>query len=132
MASTRSNWSSVAYAGALAVTTVGDERHPVIVIRFTHGRTATIDFNNGEHVDYAAAITTASKTRHIPVGLDSLFVDTASAILGFLDSGVPTIDRKQSLAVRAILDAAADPRARSGFVRLDQSVAAELAGPVTA
>lgn len=119
-------------AGALAVASVGDERHPVIVIRFTHGRTATIDFNNGTHVDYAATLSTATQTRYLPVGLDTLFEDTASAILDFLESGEPAIDRRQSLTVRAILDTAVDPRARSGFVRLDQSIAAELAGPITA
>ncbi len=104
---------------ALAVNSVGDEKHPVITILFTEGRTAVIDFNIGTHVGYAATVTTAKGTRYIPVGLDTLFVDTASAVLDFLETGEPTIARQESLMVRAILDVIADPASRSGYVQLE-------------
>ncbi len=104
---------------ALAAHSVGDEQHPVIIIVFTEGRTAVIDFNIGTHVDYAATVTTATGTQYIPVGLDTLFIDTASAILDFLETGQPTIARQESLMVREILDVIADPASRSGYIQLE-------------
>ena len=117
-------------AGPLSVMSVGDERHPQITIKFTHGRTAMVDFNIGNHVPYAAAITTTKQTDFVTVDTDSLFVDTARAILEFFQSDRPLVDRKQSLAVRAILDGISNPQARSRFVSLDKTAASELTGPV--
>ena len=117
-------------SGALSVMSVGDERHPQITIRFTHGRVAMVDFNIGTHVQYEAAITTAKETVFVTVDTDTLFVDTAAAILDFFEADRPMVDHKQSLAVRAILDGIANPQARSRFVHLDKTAASELPGPV--
>jgi hypothetical protein len=95
-------------SGALSVMLAGDERHPQIRINLTHGRVAMVDFNIGTHVPYEDAITTAQKTEFVTVDTDTLFVDTVDAIINFLVAGRSRIDRKQSLAVRANLDAAAN------------------------
>jgi hypothetical protein len=71
-----------------------------------------------EGTPYAAAVTDEKGTELIKVETSKLFVDTAAAVLDFLERGKPNIDRAESLAIRRILDAAALPEARERFVPL--------------
>jgi len=81
-------------------------------------RTATVNVYATEGTPYAAAVTDEKGTKLIEVNTSKLFVDTAAAVLDFLESGKPNIDRGESLAIRAILDAATKPDAREKFVSL--------------
>jgi hypothetical protein len=67
---------------------------------------------------YAASVTTAKETRLITVDVGAIFLNTAAAVLDLFKRGKPDIDRKETLMVRRILDAAGEPRALKGFVRL--------------
>lgn len=84
----------------------------------TTGRSATINVYATENTPFAAALTDDKGTKLIEVQTSKLFVDTATAILDFFESGKPNIDRAESLAIRRILDAAAMPQARETFVPL--------------
>jgi hypothetical protein len=42
----------------------------------------------------------------------------AAAMLEFFATGTPNIDRRESLAIRAVLDAAADPDSATRFVEV--------------
>ena len=88
-------------------------------IDFTDGRTANAFLYMNKHrMPYAASVTTSVATRYFAVDSSRLFVDMASAMLDFFESGVPNIDRNESLTVRRILDAAGDPRAASQWIDL--------------
>lgn len=96
----------------------GDEKDSQLLIDFSGGRTAVVNVSVDSETDFAAALTTAAATRYVAVNGDTLFTDMAAGILDFLEAGRPLIDRRESLAIRRILDAAGDPQARAGFVDL--------------
>lgn len=98
------------------LTMCGVEHHPTIVIEFSRGRTATIDFNAAEYTPFVAMLTTDRWSRHVVVDDKRLFVDAAAAILDFFDAGQPLVPRDETLAVMRILDAARNPAARGGWV----------------
>jgi predicted dehydrogenase len=89
-----------------------------LLVNFSNDRTAVINVYTTGDTPFAATITTAAKTQHVPVNGATLFVDTAAGILDFFDAGEPNIDRAESLMIRRILDAAQDPGATKGFVKL--------------
>lgn len=89
-----------------------------LLVDFAGGRTATINVHCGGSTPFAAAVTTAGTTRWLPVDTGPLFHDAFAAVLAFLASGTPSVDRRESLAIRAVLDAAEDPRARQGAVEV--------------
>jgi hypothetical protein len=49
---------------------------------------------------FAAAVTDEKGTKLIEVNTSKLFVDTAAAVLDFLETGKPNIDRAESLVIR--------------------------------
>jgi predicted dehydrogenase len=89
-----------------------------LLVNFSNDRTAVINLYVPGNTPYAATLTTAAGTHYMPVDLKTLFVDMASAILDFFDKGEPNIDRNETLAVRRILDAAADSRVLREFTAL--------------
>ena len=89
-----------------------------LLLNLNGGRTAVINVYTKGATPFAAALTTADETHWITVDGSRLFVDTLAAILDFFEAGRPNIPRDESLAVRRILDAAADPRALQRFVKL--------------
>jgi predicted dehydrogenase len=96
----------------------GDAAFDQLLIGLTGGRTATVNVHCGGSTPFAAAITTATTTRWLAVDTAPLFHDAFAAMLDFLVSGMPTVDRRESLAIRALLDAAEDPRARQAAVEV--------------
>ena len=102
----------------------GDAKYSQLLLNFdddgggNNSRTATVNVYAAEGTPFAAAVTDEKGTNLIEVQTSRLFIDTAAAVLDFLESAKPNIDRAESLTVRRILDATADPEAREKFVRL--------------
>jgi hypothetical protein len=67
---------------------------------------------------FAASVTTDKATQYIAVDASKIFVNNAAAILDFFAASKPNIDRRESLAIMRLLDAARDPRALKEFVPL--------------
>jgi hypothetical protein len=88
-----------------------------LLLNFSNDRTAVVNVYTGD-TPFAASVTSSGGTQYILVDGATLFVNTAAAILDFFDAGEPNIDRAQSLMIRRILDAADDPAAMKGFVKL--------------
>lgn len=97
---------------------VGAEDHPTVVLEFSAGRVATIDFNAKEHVPFLASLTTGKETLSLPVEDATLFVDAMAFILDFFEAGQPLVPRKETLTIMRVLDAVQDSRARTNWVTL--------------
>lgn len=93
----------------------GSGKHTQLLLNFTNRRTATVNLYEGTATPYAASVTTAKETSLIQVDAP-IFVRTAESILDFFETGKPQVDRKESLAVRAILDAAEKASTRKRFI----------------
>ena len=87
-----------------------------ILLDFSDERTATIQVYCQTETPFAAALSTDKETRFITVEGARLFVDTAAAILDFFEAGEAQVDRRESLAIRKILDLAGDARAIDAFL----------------
>ncbi len=98
------------------LTVAGAELHPTLVIEYSRGRVATIDFNAAEYAPFVAMLTTDRWSRHVVVDDKRLFVDAAAAILDFFEAGQPLVPRGETLAVMRILEAVKSPAARHGWV----------------
>ena len=96
----------------------GDAKYSQLLLNFDRDRSATVNVYATEGTPFAAAVTDEKGTKLIEVETSRLFVDTAAAVLDFLESGKPNIDRAESLAIRRIIDAAVTPEARERFVAL--------------
>ena len=105
-------------ADATEIMRLGDDSHPLFVLKFSAGRVAVIDFTVGVDVPYAAAITTPQSTQFESVDMSQLFFNGLSAMLDFFDAAAPQIDRAETLLVRTILDAATLPPERNRFLPL--------------
>jgi hypothetical protein len=104
--------------GATSLMRRGAGKYSQLLINFGDDRSATVNVYASEGTPYAAAVTDEKGTKLIEVETSKLFVDTAAAVLDFLETGKPNIERAESLMVRRILDAAATPAAREKFVPL--------------
>lgn len=89
-----------------------------LIIDFTGGRTAVANVYVNANTPFAAAVTTAKETKLITVDGSAIFRDTAAAVLDLFDTGKPSIDPAESLAVQRIRDAAMLPRSLKGFVKV--------------
>ena len=96
----------------------GAGRQSQLLLDYTRGRTAVVNVYTGSSTPFAASVTTAKATRHFQVDSSRIFLNTADAVLDLFEAGKPGIDRKESLIIRSILDAAGQKRALSGFVNL--------------
>jgi hypothetical protein len=105
-------------ADAQALMRRGTEEHSQLLINFSNGRTGVANVYTQGDTPYAAAVTTAKVTDILTVDVSRIFVSNAAAVLDLFDSGKPNVDREETLVIRRILDAAMDPAARKGFVRL--------------
>lgn len=84
----------------------GDDRYTQLLLNFTRGRTAVVNVYVGSESPFAAAVTSTRTTSLIPVDTSKLFIDMAAGILDFFDSGIASIDRRESLVIRQVLDMA--------------------------
>lgn len=96
----------------------GTEPESQLLVNFSAGRTAVINVYNKKQTPFAASVTTEKETKYIEVDTKRLFVDAAAAMLDFFAAGRPDVDRRESLAILRILDAARDPAALERFVKL--------------
>lgn len=96
----------------------GDDNLVELLIDFTGGRTAGAYVYMNHDVPFSATITTAKQTEHMVIDTGSLFVDMASAMFDFFEQRQPSIDRRETLTIRRILDAATDPAALGAWVEL--------------
>ncbi len=96
----------------------GTEPESQLLINFTNGRTGIVNVYNKRRTPFAAAVTTAKETRYQEVDTKNLFVDAAAAMLDFFAAGKPDIDRRETLAIMRILDAARDAASLERFVKL--------------
>ena len=96
----------------------GAGKQSQLLLDYTRGRTAVVNVYTGSSTPFAASVTTAKTTRHFQVDSSRIFLNTADAVLDLFEAGKPGIDRKESLIIRRILDAAGQKRALSGFVNL--------------
>lgn len=96
----------------------GTEPESQLLVNFTGGRTAVIHVYNKKQTPFAASVTTEKETKYIEVDTKRLFVDAAAGMLDFFAAGKPDIDRRESLTIMRILDAARDPAALERFVKL--------------
>ncbi len=97
----------------------GTKRHPTIVIEFSRGRIATIDFNSAEYVPFVAMLTTDRGSKEVVVDDKRLFTDAAAAILDFYDAGKPLVPREETMAVITLLDALKKRQSESGWISLN-------------
>jgi predicted dehydrogenase len=96
----------------------GTDPESQLLVDFSGGRTAVVNVYNRRKTPYAASVTTAKETRYLEVDTKPLFVDAASAMLDFFSAGREQVDRRESMAVMRILEAARDPAALERFVKL--------------
>ena len=87
-----------------------------LLLNLSGGRCAVVNVYTNSSTPYAAAVTTAEATKLIEVDTGRIFINTAASMLDMFETGQASIDRKESLAIRRILDVAGDPRATEGFV----------------
>ena len=67
---------------------------------------------------YAASITTSKETRYLEVDTKPLFVDAAAGMVDFFVAGKELVDRRETMAILRILDAARDAAALQGFIKV--------------
>jgi hypothetical protein len=96
----------------------GEGKFSQLLVNFGGDRTGTINVYTQSQTPFAASLTTDSQTCFIPVETERIFINQASAVLDLFESGKPGIDRNETLTIRRILDAAADPSARERFLSL--------------
>jgi predicted dehydrogenase len=89
-----------------------------LLVNFSRGRTGVVNVYTRSTTPFAATLTTAQGTRYIEVDASRIFVANMAALLDFFESGRPNVDRRESLAIMKILDAARKPEALERFVPL--------------
>ena len=87
----------------------GDETQ--LLLDFSGGRTAVVNVYTNANTPFAASLTTAKGTTYVPVDSSRIFVNLAAAILDLFESRTVSIDRRESLIIRRLLDLAAQPAA---------------------
>ena len=96
----------------------GAGKYSQLLVSFSNDRTGVANVYTQGDTPFAAGVTTAKGTKLLNVDTSKIFVNNAAAVLDLFESRKPNIDRKETLLIRRILDAAQDPAARKGFVSL--------------
>jgi len=94
----------------------GTDQDSQLLIDFSGGRTAVVNVHVKRKTPYAASVTTPKETRYWEVDTKPLWVDAATGLLDFFSAGKPQVDRRESLAVMRILEAARKPEALERFI----------------
>ncbi|MGY8825997.1 MAG: Gfo/Idh/MocA family oxidoreductase [Candidatus Latescibacterota bacterium] len=89
-----------------------------LFIEFSRGRTAAVNIYTNTSTPFAAALTTGQGTEYLAVDSSAIFRDTAAAMLDLFASGQTSIDRRETLVIRHILDAAETTATRTESVEL--------------
>lgn len=96
----------------------GTNEFSQLIINFSSDRTAVANVYTKGHTPFAASVTTDKATELLTVDTSKIFINNAAAVLDFFESAKPAIDRRETLIIRKILDAAEDPATTRGFVTL--------------
>jgi len=98
------------------------EPYSEVHIKFSRGRSATVYcYTHGKPCPYRAIITTGTHgTQDIEVDVGTIFDNLLSHVFDFFEAGKENIDRRESLVIRRILDAAEKPEALKGYVSVKQ------------
>lgn len=96
----------------------GTDAESQLLVNFSGGRTAVVNVYVKRKTPYAASITTSKETRYLEVDTKPLFVDAAAGMVDFFGAGKELVDRRETLAILRILDAARDPAALQGFIKV--------------
>jgi predicted dehydrogenase len=98
----------------------GPETRAQLLLDFTGGRTGVVNVYPRSNTPFAASLTTEKATQLVEVDASKIFVNNLAAILDFFQAGRPNVDRRESLAILRLLDAARDPRALKEFIPLPE------------
>jgi hypothetical protein len=106
-------------AGVRRLQRWSDEPRSRLLLEWADGRSAVIHVHtDGGTTPYAASLTTAAATQFVTVDSSAIFRDTARAFLQAFETGEANVPRAETLAVRRVLDAAGENRARYGFIEV--------------
>ena len=89
-----------------------------LLLNFSRDRTAVVNVYTGGSTPYAASISNRKSTRLVQVDQALMFQNSLSATMDFFASGKPNIDRRETLAIMGIIDAAGRPEALSQLVKV--------------
>lgn len=89
-----------------------------LLIEFAGGRTGVVNVFPKTDTPFAASFTTDKATRYVPVDVSKIFPNNQDAVLDFFAAGKPNVDRRETLAIMGLLDAARDPLAFKSFVKV--------------
>ena len=89
-----------------------------LLLDFSDSRTAVVNVYTNTSTPFAAALTTTGGTEYIAVDSSAIFRNTAAAMLDLFKRGTASVDRRETLAIHSMLDAAKTEAARAGFVDL--------------
>src|SRR5262245_61965347 len=103
---------------ATALMRRGTPERAQLLIEFSGGRTGVVNVFPKTNTPFAASFTTDKATRYVEVDASKIFANNQAAILDFFATGKPNIDRRESLTLMRLLDAASDPRSLKSFVQL--------------
>ena len=103
---------------ATALMRRGTEERSQLLINFTGDRTGVVNVYPQSNTPFATSVTTEKITQYIAVDSSKIFINNAAAILDFFEAAKPNIDRRETLMLMRILDAAKDARSRKQFVPL--------------
>ena len=96
----------------------GSATRSQLLLNFTGERTGVVNVYPQSNTPFAASVTTEKATQYIAVDSSKIFVSTAAAVLDFFLAAKPSIDRRETLTLMRLLDAAEEPRALREFVTL--------------
>jgi predicted dehydrogenase len=88
----------------------GPEHRSQLLLEFAGNRTGVVNVYTRSNTPFAASVTTAKQTRYIEVDVSKIFVNTMAAQLDFFELGAPQVDRRETLAIMGILDAAREEK----------------------
>lgn len=95
---------------------LGDEEKSQLDLAFSGGRTASVYVYTKGRCSFQAMMTTQEETVYLPVSGGTFFDNLLDHILTFYSAGKETIDRRESLVIRRILDCAERAESRGKFV----------------
>jgi hypothetical protein len=107
---------SVIGSEAVSLMRRGPENRVQLLINFTGERTGTVNVYTQSNTPFAAGITGDKATQFLMVDVSRIFVNNMRAVLDFFESGQSNIDRRESLTIMRLLDAARNPAAMGQFI----------------
>lgn len=96
----------------------GGDHYSQLLINFTGERTAVANVYTHGDTPFAASVTTDKETKLTQIETAKIFENNAAAVLTFFETKQPSVDRRETLIIRRMLDVAQEPQALQSFVKL--------------